>query len=68
MPVVVDAAVTVRSSPSTSESLAVTFSTLPELSSATVAVSLLATGGSFTFVTVTDTVAPSVPPLPSLIV
>ncbi len=46
-------------------SLASTLIGLAELSSATVAVSSLATGSSFTFVTVIETVAVSVPPLPS---
>ncbi len=46
-------------------SLASTSIGLAELSSSTVAESSLATGLSFTFVTVIETVAVSVPPLPS---
>ena len=49
-------------------SLASTSSTVAPLSSATVKLSSLAVGGSFTGVTVTVTVAVSVPPLPSEIV
>ena len=59
--------VTVRVSPSGSVSLARTFVT-PAVSSAVVRVSSTATGGPLSAVTVTVTVAVSVPPLPSLIV
>ena len=67
-PLCAEAAVTVSLSPSGSVSFAVTLMTLFALSSTTVAVSLFATGGSFCSVTVTDTVALSLPPLPSEIV
>ena len=56
---------TVRLSPSMSVSLSNTSITLFVLSSLTVALSSLATGESFKLVTVTDTVAVSVPPFPS---
>ncbi len=59
--------VTVKLSPSTSLSLASTF-TVPGVSSSVVNTSSLATGGSFTGLTVTCTVAVAVPPFPSLTV
>ncbi len=61
------AADTTRVSFSTSVSFRTTV-TLPAVSSAVTSVSSTATGGSFTAVTVTDTVPVSVPPLPSLTV
>ncbi len=59
--------VTVSESPSTSESLASTF-TFPAVPWAVVSESLTAFGASFTGVTVMETVAVSVPPWPSEIV
>ena len=61
---VVLTAVTLSVSPSTSVSLSNTLMTMA-VSSAVEAVSFVATGGSFTAVTVTSTVPVSVPPFPS---